>query len=310
MRRGKSVIGKDVLSFQEGVKIDTVNDVVIDPNGRSLVALVVDEGGFLSSSRIVPVADVNSFGRDAVVVPSRESVVSAGDYPAVRDLVDRDEKLIGKVVYTVEGNKLGSVSDIFFDEHTGDIAGYEVSGGLIGDMARGTSYLSASEVANIGPDLVYVQPELEQALEGQVGGLQGAVGRAGERIGAVRDEAGQRVGKARETVAERAAEAKPEERLVGRMTGTDVEADDGEVLVPRGRRIRQEDVERVRERGKLGALVAAVTTADAERAAADARHAGRRQRGQSLGPVHAGDHRDDRLDRPPARRLAHQAAAG
>ena len=77
MRKGKSVIGKEILSLAEGVKLDKVHDLVVDPEGRQLVALVVTEGGFMSSSRVVPVTSVSSFGKDAVIIESADAAVAA-----------------------------------------------------------------------------------------------------------------------------------------------------------------------------------------------------------------------------------------
>ena len=89
MRKGKSVIGKDVLSLADGVKLQTVSDLVVDAGARRVVALVVDKGGFMSSSIVVPTEEVESYGRDAVVVRSAESVMSVGDHADLRALVER-----------------------------------------------------------------------------------------------------------------------------------------------------------------------------------------------------------------------------
>ena len=45
MRKGKSVIGKQILSLSTGQRLETVNDLVLDPDGRRMIALVVSEGG-------------------------------------------------------------------------------------------------------------------------------------------------------------------------------------------------------------------------------------------------------------------------
>ena len=71
----------------------------------------------------------------------------------------------------------------------------------------------------------------------------------------------------------------PEDSLVGKLTGSDVETDEGSVIVPKGRRVRPEDIERARDAGKLPALTASVAQAAAQEAGARA--------GDSLGQ--AGD---------------------
>ena len=256
MRKGKSVIGKDVLSLEDGVKLETVSDLVIDPEGRRVVAIIVTEGGFLSSSRVVPTEEVASYGKDAVVVRSKASVVSVSDHPDLRQMVDHHNgKILGKKVFTSSGDNQGSISDIYFDEPTGAVVGYEVSGGLLGDAAKGTSYLATDEITSIGTEVVFVPPEVAATLDSQVGGIQGAVKDAGDKLGQASNGSSQ---------------ANPEDALVGKRTGSEVTSDQGSVIVPKGRKIRQEDVTAAKEAGKLSALTASVATGTAQAVGADA----------------------------------------
>ena len=208
MRKGKSVIGKDVLSLEDGVKLETVSDLVIDPEGRRVVAILVTEGGFLSSSKVVPTEQVASYGKDAVIVRSNASVVSVSDHPDLRGMVDHHNgKIIGKKVFTSSGDDQGSISDIYFDKPTGAVVGYEVSGGLLGDVAKGTSYLGTDEITSIGKEVIFVPPEVAETLDSQVGGLQGAVKDAGDKLGEASNGA---------------SGANPQDALVGKRTGSEV----------------------------------------------------------------------------------------
>ena len=262
MLKGKSIIGKEILSLEEGVKLDKVTDVVVDPEGLQVVALMVTEGGFMSSSKVIPMAEVESFGKDAVVIRSSQSIVAASADPALQQVVEREEKILGKNVFTTHGDNQGSIADIYFEEATGTVVGYEISAGRLGDVAKGRSYLATDEITAIGGDVVYVEPETAATLESQVGGIQGKVQGAGEKLGEVRDGA-----------RDRASSATPEDRLIGRRTGSDVETDNGSVIVPKGRRVRSEDVAAAKEAGKLGSLTAAVTLGDAQEAGEGAKDA-------------------------------------
>ena len=274
MRKGKSIIGKDVLSLEDGVKLETVTDLVIDPEGRDVVALLVTEGGFMSSSKVVPTDEISSYGKDAVVVRSSGSVVSVADDPELRTLLDREEKILGKKVLTTTGDAQGSISDIYFDDVTSAVVGYEVSGGLLGDAAKGTSYLATDEITTIGADVIYVRPETAQALDAQVGGIQGALQGAGDKIGEATDAAGKKVGESKGAAGQKiAGSEKTEDTLVGKRTGSDVESDSGSVIVPKGRRIRSEDVAAAKEAGKLPALTASAAMGAAQDAGAGAKDA-------------------------------------
>lgn len=273
MLKGKSVIGKELLSLAEGVKLDKIHDVVVEPEGRRVVALVVSEGGFMSSSKVVPITEVSSFGRDAVVIESSESIIPASANPELQAFVEREDKILGKHVYTTTGSDQGSIADIYFEEGSGAVVGYEITGGMLGDVAKGRSYLATDEISVIGDDVIYVAPETAAGLEAQVGGVQGSLESAGQKLGEARDKAGTKLGEARDGAQQRAADSNPEQRLVGRRTGSDVESDAGSVIVPRGRIVRSEDVNAAKKAGKLQALMTSVALGDAQDAGADAKDA-------------------------------------
>jgi len=248
MRKGRSVVGQHVLSLSDGRKIDNVKDLVISAGNDSIVALLVDEGGLLSSSKVVPIEAVTSFGKDAVVIDDASAIVSASADPDVKAILDRQDSLLGKKVFTDNGQQLGTISDVYFDEPTGRILGFEVSGGLLGDIARGVSYLPVDDIERMGPDLIFVRPSTGEALESQVGGVQGALNSAGERMGEL-------TGEAQAGLAQR----EPEKALIGRRSGVDVTDENGSVVVAKGQRITAEHVDWARTTDNVGLLTRAAT---------------------------------------------------
>jgi len=256
MRKGKNVVGQAILNFADGNRIDTIKDLLIGEANDVIVALLVDEGGLLSSSRVVPIENVRHFGRDAVVVEAQNSVVSASADPEVKAILQRKETLLGKRVVSDLGQKIGDISDIYFDEASGRIHGFEVSRGAFGNVARGTSFLAVSEIERIGPDVIFVRPETGEALDGQVGGLEGALQRTGDRIGEAASQAGLNV---QSGIAQR----EPEKALIGRRSGTDVTDENGRIIVANGERIRAEHVEWAKETDSMGALTSAATAGEA-----------------------------------------------
>jgi uncharacterized protein YrrD len=248
MRKGKSVVGQQVLSLSDGQRIVSVKDLVISAGNDSIVALLVDEGGLLSSSKVVPIENVTSFGKDAVVIDDSTAIVSASNDPDVKAILDRKDSLLGKKVFTDNGQQAGTISDMYFDEPTGRILGFEVSGGLLGDIARGTSYLPVDDIERMGTDVIFVRPSTQEALDSQVGGVQGALNNAGQRMSELTGEAQQGL-----------AQREPEKALIGRRSGTDVTDENGSVVVAKGQRITAEHVEWARAGNNVGVLTRAAT---------------------------------------------------
>ena len=227
----------------------------------------------MSPARVIPIGEVTSFGKDAVVVRGPDSIVPTNQDEMLRTIVEQKEKILGKQVYTVQGDDQGKIADIYFDEPTGTVMGYEVSGGLLGDVAKGTSFLATDDITSIGNDVIYVQPETATVLDEQVGGIQGAVKGAGDRLGEASAAVSEKTRSAAGEAGGRLSSGDVPDSLVGKRTGSDVESDTGSVIVPMGRRVRPEDIDAAREAGKLQALIASVTLGETQAAGAGAKDA-------------------------------------
>jgi len=273
MRKGKSVIGKDILSLEDGTHLESIRDLIVDASGQRLVALVIEESGLMSPARVIPIGEVTSFGKDAVVVRGPGSIIPTNQDEALREIVEHKEKIVGKQVYTVDGDDQGKIADIYFDEPTGTVMGYEVSGGFLGDVAKGTSFLATEDITSIGSDVIYVQPETAPVLDQQVGGIQGAVKDAGDRLGEAGSAVTEKSRQAAGDAGGRLSSGEAPDSLVGKRTGSDVESDTGSVIVPKGRRVRAQDIDAARDAGKLQALIASVTLGETQAAGAGAKDA-------------------------------------
>jgi uncharacterized protein YrrD len=248
MRKGKTVMGQGVYSLEDGVHIESVKDLLINDENDAIVALLVDEGGLMASSKVIPIGNVHRFGPSAVMVSSSSVIIEADDDEGVRSILDREATLLERAVLTRDGNDLGKISDMYFDERSGEIRGFEVSGGQLDDILQGTSYLALKDIEVVGPDAVITRVEAKEHLEAQKGGLAGAA-----------EDAQQRAGDMKEQVQGMAGEASDRDAtLVGRRSGRDVSDRTGSIIVANGQRIDLEDVQQAREAEVIDDLYAAV----------------------------------------------------
>lgn len=251
MRKGKSVIGQPLLSYNDGAKVGSVKDLLIGGNNDRLVALLVEEGGLLSSPRAVPLEYVTSFGKDAVVITDLRGIIAADNYPEAAEILSRNDKLLGKKVFTESGEDHGKIDDVFFNDADGRVLGYEVSGGLIENVQKGMSYLPLEDIVNIGPDIVMIRYEAGGALDSQVGGAQGALQTAQQKLGGAADPTGGQQGQPQSQ-----PQQDPQQAVVGMHARSTVEADNGSIIVATGQRITQQHVQEAQAQGKLEPLLA------------------------------------------------------
>ena len=254
MRKGKTVMGQDIYSVSDGLRVDSVKDLVLEDGDDGVVALLVSEGGLLSSSRVIPFASVVRFGPSAVMIDTAASVVPATDEPRVHEILDRKGTLLGTRVMTEEGEDLGTIADVYFDEGSGRVTGYEVSGGRVDDLVHGSSYLPFDHIRTIGTDAVITTGAAREVVDAQQGGLAAAVdgvrSSVAEHVPASGADGSDGPGDP--------AANDPDGSLVGARAQRDLLDRDGSVVIASGQAVTLELVERARAEGNLEPLYGAV----------------------------------------------------
>jgi uncharacterized protein YrrD len=157
MFTGESLIGRRVLARQEGQMLDSVKDVVIDTAERRVVALLISEGRLFSSPTVIPLEKVASIGDDAIVVVDAASAVPVDQYPMVKEILDRDDRLVGKEVYTEAGSAFGKVVDVSFELPLGNITELKVASRSGDDKPVTNVGVPVSDVISIGPHAAVIR---------------------------------------------------------------------------------------------------------------------------------------------------------
>ncbi len=182
MRSGMDLIGKPIIAFDTGKYIRKVLDLIFDHNSNDLLALLIAERGLFRSAKVLPIDGIHAIGPDAVVAKSKSAVVSANKLPEVNKILEQNNLLKGTRLMTTEGRSLGTMVDLYFDDRTGIIEGYAVSGGLFADAYTGRSFVPAPHALVIGVDVAFVPPETAEMMKEQIGGIKGAIRIAGAQL--------------------------------------------------------------------------------------------------------------------------------
>ncbi|MBD2356080.1 PRC-barrel domain-containing protein [Tolypothrix sp. FACHB-123] len=200
MRKGSDIIDKVVVTYDAGKKIERIQDLIFDQNRNQILGFLVEEKGLFRDAKVIPLQEVRAIGLDAIVVNSKASVVEAHLVPAIKEILHHNIVLRGTRILTTEGLDLGGLVDLFFDEHSGLVEGYEVSGGVFADVYSGRSFVPAPETLKIGADVAFVPPETAQMMAEQVGGIQGAVNATEDKFQDSAETANRRLQTAVQTV--------------------------------------------------------------------------------------------------------------
>jgi uncharacterized protein YrrD/pyrimidine deaminase RibD-like protein len=182
MRKGREIIGKSVVSYDTGERFSSIQDLIFDQNDNRLLGFLVEEAGWFKDARILPLKEVQAIGLDAVVVATKDAVVESHQYDVALNILKQNNILKGTRIMTTDGRDLGTLIDLYFDERTGIVEGYEASGGLFADVYSGRSFVPAPQTLKIGKDVAFVPSQTAELMEEQVGGLKAAMQTASAKV--------------------------------------------------------------------------------------------------------------------------------
>lgn len=166
MRRVSEYVGKPIVSADSGEKVGTVADVLVDAHAGRIIGLVIG-GGILKSEHVLPYADVQAMGNDAVVARSREHVMSAREWHESANDAARSSTFKNKRVITATGRELGAVRDLYINEQTGVVEAYDVAGPAFIRLVERRNVLPQSGAVAVGPDALVVSEDAAREFESE-----------------------------------------------------------------------------------------------------------------------------------------------
>jgi uncharacterized protein YrrD len=173
VQRISELIGRTILTADTGERVGAVSDLVLEDT--RLVGVVVG-GGWFAGERVLPFAEVQALGRDALIARSHNGLVDARTWKVHEARVSRSSQLKDKPVVTQGGRQIGTVRDVFVDERSGLIEAYEIAGRrFAGLVARHATLPQAGDIT-IGPDVVVVSDQAAEAFEADARGQSDAEG--------------------------------------------------------------------------------------------------------------------------------------
>jgi uncharacterized protein YrrD len=267
MYKGSDLIGKSIVSHDTGKIIDKVKDLVLDTPSSKVTGFVVNDGGVFTYKRVLPFDKIQTIGPDAVVVGS-ESAVTKSDEVAEQAKTKNVAK--GTKVMSEDGRDLGEISDVFFNETSGGLLGYEVTGGVFRDAYKGKAYLSAPKEFRIGEDVAFVSNQDADAMESRAGGMKGVMQSASDKAGEMKEVVTEKATSFADAAKVKFEDFKDQsgsfsdqklsEYVVGRRAAKTVRAENGSIIIPEGMVVTSEVVEQAKAAGAQKDLFMSVSS--------------------------------------------------
>jgi sporulation protein YlmC with PRC-barrel domain len=145
--------GMAVVSMADGTKIGNIQEILFDPAGLKVAALLMTMPG---TESFLPFGSIRNIGADAITVESATAAEGAPMQSTLQGLRGLDN-LIGLSVVSGEGTLLGQLHDITIDPADGRIAELTArSGGVLGIGAT-DSTVPGRNIRGIGANIITVE---------------------------------------------------------------------------------------------------------------------------------------------------------
>jgi uncharacterized protein YrrD len=123
----KDLIGKPVVAANSGERIETVVAPIFDRDENCLLGFLVDQDGWFSNPKVLPLYLVKSIEADAIIIPWKELIAPASDYATIHDVLAQNNSLDRDHILANNDRDLGRLLDLYFDENTGDVENSEAT---------------------------------------------------------------------------------------------------------------------------------------------------------------------------------------
>jgi uncharacterized protein YrrD len=164
VRRAVDVLGVKVMNVTTGEIVGKVHDLLFDREGR-LKGVLLEKKYWFVKVPYLPVSQLLSMGEDLVTIEKEPHLNAEHIEDGCVHLINGDQKMKGVPVITSNGQQLGILEDVYFQEEVGTIIGYELSDGFFSDLVEGRRMIKKPNKLFIGKDaLVVHQVEDESTL--------------------------------------------------------------------------------------------------------------------------------------------------
>jgi len=177
MRDLSSLMGMPVIAVDEGKRLGTVSQALLDLSAGELVAVLL--AGPPGKSLIMA-ADLKVVGQDALMVESSGVLKSRAEIES--DLArSRDVLAEPPTVLTDKGTQLGRLSNVYLADDGRTVVRYGISGGPLRDVTSGPIALPILKGTVHGQDTIIVPHDAaHKYLAEASGGLKGSLEKLGK----------------------------------------------------------------------------------------------------------------------------------
>ena len=164
MIKSSDIIGKPMRRKETDKPAETIYNIILDPETNRILGFVLDENTPLSETRIVLWEGVEKINHQGVILLSEKYLIPAGYAPPIQEIMAQDSILHRARAITSEGEEVGQLVDVYFNETTGEIEGFDVTGPET-QLANGPIFVPMSIIMAVKRNVVVINGAVADVLD-------------------------------------------------------------------------------------------------------------------------------------------------
>jgi uncharacterized protein YrrD len=146
MQSLRYLLGDGAYSSQTQKRSGIIKQAIIDPEMGKIIALFLDT---FVAKPYLSLKDVLDYDPDKIIFSKEEDLLDEEDLPRIKQIKEKRIRVLNARVFTESDQYLGKISDLIFDEHSGDILRYYVSRPFFASPLKAYLILEKSDIKKI-----------------------------------------------------------------------------------------------------------------------------------------------------------------
>ncbi|EGW36141.1 PRC-barrel domain-containing protein [Desulfosporosinus sp. OT] len=151
MKPTREIIGLRIISISDGIQVGVVKDLVLNPQGKTLDFIIIDQPTDYLGAKVIAFKDVLGLGEFAITIPHPGVIQDVAQNIEAQNLLKQDTRVLGTQVLTKKGQLIGEVKEVLIDEETGLIAA------CLFESDDETHEVGAEQIITLGKELLIVE---------------------------------------------------------------------------------------------------------------------------------------------------------
>ena len=139
MIKSKMLLGMNVVDVKSGKIVGKIKEPLVFSDDKILQGFILECNGWVKNKRVLPAKNIKSI-KNKVIIYSAENLKDAGNRSGI-DTKGKHVKVLGIKVISNDGENIGCIDDVIFDEKNFSIQGYVISDGIVEDIINGKSII-------------------------------------------------------------------------------------------------------------------------------------------------------------------------